>query len=119
MIKKIWIISAVLLLGLILVIASSALGARGGIKGPPSGTTEPAACNDHIDNDGDGFCDFSWKKAYCDDNSIVGDSNCTSKHSDFEGIVCTPTTEFCDGLDNDCDELVDEDNVCGGDTNSS
>ena len=28
------------------------------------------------------------------------------------GASCVPETEVCDGLDNDCDDQVDEDNVC-------
>jgi hypothetical protein len=31
----------------------------------------------------------------------------------LEGEECIPTTEICDGLDNDCDDEIDEENVCG------
>lgn len=27
--------------------------------------------------------------------------------------ICTPTTEICDGIDNDCDSFIDEGGVCG------
>ena len=29
-------------------------------------------------------------------------------------LVCTPTTEVCDGVDNNCNEHVDEGNLCSG-----
>ena len=85
------------------------LAAPGGSKG---GKGKPAAsqCNDHIDNDGDGYCDASGKRAYCNDGSIPGDSDCTDKNDASES--CEPQSERCDGLDNDCDGLIDEENVC-------
>ena len=30
----------------------------------------------------------------------------------YESVICTPSEEICDGKDNDCDEEVDEDDVC-------
>ena len=27
-------------------------------------------------------------------------------------VVCVPSTEVCDEIDNDCDDSIDEDNVC-------
>ena len=30
-----------------------------------------------------------------------------------QGTSCVPTTEVCDGVDNDCDGLIDEGRVCG------
>jgi hypothetical protein len=86
--KKKQIYLGITLVALIMVISFIALAAsptgmfKGGIPGKPS---KPSAeCSDHIDNDGDGYCDFAWKKAYCDDGSTVGDSGCSAKDDNDE-----------------------------------
>jgi len=68
-----------------------------------------AQCNDRIDNDGDGYCDFAGRKTKCNDGSIPGDSDCSSKNDNKESADCVPSQEVCDGADNDCDVLIDED----------
>ncbi|MFH1409342.1 MAG: CARDB domain-containing protein, partial [Nanoarchaeota archaeon] len=89
--------------------------AKGGTKGAPSDGTDTTPdsvspqCSDGIDNDGDGYCDFAWKKAKCTDGSIVGDIDCDSKDDVEEAASCEPQTEVCDGQDNDCDNAIDED----------
>ena len=61
----------------------------------------------------------------CSDSCNESSDDCTA--DDGDGVsctggfcqsgmcvpVCTPTTEVCDGVDNDCDLQVDEDAVCG------
>ncbi len=39
------------------------------------------------------------------------DNDCDGQ-VDEGGVCCTPTAEVCDGVDNDCDGQVDEDGVC-------
>ncbi len=58
--------------------------------GPNKARVVRSACSDHADNDGDGFCDFSWRKAYCSDGSILGDLDCISKSDNDEGEACIP-----------------------------
>lgn len=41
-------------------------------------------CNDHIDNDKDGYCDYKGRGAYCSDGSILGDSKCSSSKDKSE-----------------------------------
>lgn len=71
---------------------------KGGIPGKGGGPK--AACNDHLDNDGDGYCDFAWRNAYCNDGSIVGDQDCSSKDDNNES-----GTTFCG--DGTCDANED------------
>lgn len=85
-------------------------GNGGGSGGGNGGGKSLEACNDHLDNDGDGFCDFASKRGYCSDGSQLGDPDCSSPNDSSES--CTPEAETCDGQDNDCDDLVDEAGVC-------
>ncbi|MBS3081065.1 hypothetical protein J4221_06340 [Candidatus Pacearchaeota archaeon] len=78
-------------------------------KGGPS-----SQCNDHLDNDGDGKCDFLWNKAYCTDGSIPGDSDCISKDDNDERGSCVPV---CNN-NTDCGtNSYTGDSYCGNDGN--
>ena len=90
--------------------------------GPSIDACEPAAetCND-ADEDCDGMMDedFGTKGSIC----IVGTGACVAQgtfvcKSDGSGVECDeppgmPTSETCDGIDNDCDMKVDEDFTIG------
>ncbi len=108
-------------LGLILVLVAAFmvfyyLGTKTGFDrtdalAPLKGTgNNPPQCSDHLDNDKDGYCDYKTRSSYCNDGSILGDNDCLSKSGLIEG--CNPTTEACDGKDNDCDSLIDNGNIC-------
>ena len=48
---------------------------------------------------------------------VVGQARFGAQSSGIYAVVtktCTPSNETCDGVDNDCDWLVDEGNVCSG-----
>jgi hypothetical protein len=54
-----------------------------------------------------------------------GTETCNTVDDDCDGLVdeggvcgssCTPTTEVCDGVDNNCNGQADENNVCAGNT---
>ncbi len=91
----------------------AAPGGKGGGKGGDSGSSTSSDCDDHIDNDGDGFCDYSYGRAYCLDGSRVGDSDCSGRRG--SEACSSPSAEVCDGRDNDCDGALDEGGVCSTD----
>ncbi len=80
-------------------------------------------CNDQIDNDGDGKCDYAWRKAKCIDGSIVGDPGCSSKNDNDETNCgdgsCTGSENKLNCLqdcyscgDNTCDTPYESINNC-------
>ncbi len=90
--------------------------------GPSIDGCSPSAesCND-ADEDCDGVMDedFDTKGSTC----IVGTGACVAQGtyictSDGSGVECSvapgmPSTETCDGIDNDCDTKIDEDFMIG------
>ena len=65
-------------------------------------------CDDHFDNDGDGYCDFLSRSGYCEYGDYLGDINCLTPDGSESASMCTPSSEVCDSIDNDCDGLIDE-----------
>lgn len=65
-----------------------------------------ADCTDHRDNNGDGYCDVMSRTGYCEDGSRLGDPNCLN--ADSTESVCIPTTEVCNGVDDNCNGQIDE-----------
>jgi len=45
----------------------------------------------------------------CDDGNITSEDGCSSTCQTESPVACIPATEVCDGQDNDCDKLVDND----------
>lgn len=83
--KKLWtIVGVVLALFVVLVI----IGYDGSVTGEVKSTK--TRCNDNIDNDGDGYCDFFTMRTICRDKSIPGDPDCISKEDNNEATECIP-----------------------------
>gem|GEM_PF-1247467 len=63
----------------------------------------------YADLDGDGFGDVENSQTQCDqpDGYIIDDSDC----NDSDDLAYPGANEYCDGVDNDCDGVADEDSA--------
>jgi len=65
------------------------------------------------------YGDCYWEEQVCEQTRTCEDLNMCDTSENKPNLVqacepdCNPITEVCDGLDNDCDGEIDEDNVCG------
>ena len=65
----------------------------------------------YVDSDADGF-GAGTVVAVCAGASLPAGYALNTVDCDDTNATINPTVEVCDGLDNDCDGLVDEENVC-------
>ncbi len=63
----------------------------------------------YLDHDADGFGTTSYSTAACSQPSgyVADDTDC----SDYDGAVYPGATEYCNGVDDDCDGSTDEDSA--------
>lgn len=89
-------------------------------------TVNANAVTCYADNDGDGFGDTASSQVFCNfcgTGYVDNDEDC----DDTNAAISGGTTEICDGIDNDCDGMIDEGfdvdgdgySTCMGDCNDS
>ena len=127
-------IAIIIIVILVVILVAVIVASKSEVLSSP--TTQ---CNDRVDNDGDRLCDYIKSRPSCRDGSTKGDSGCSSTSDTTEAscvtgstgcgvgecrrtstcvndqVSCTPgspSTEVCDGKDNDCDGSIDEGGVC-------
>ncbi|MFT4975979.1 MAG: hypothetical protein ACI8S6_001874, partial [Myxococcota bacterium] len=66
----------------------------------------------HLDSDGDGYGDLDSTTAACPDATGLGPTGYVADSTDCddsEELVNPGAVEFCDDIDNDCDDIIDTD----------
>ncbi len=91
----------IILLSLLLSMLILSACVTGQAKGGDNEKKFRTQCNDQIDNDGDGYCDWEGQRR-CRDGSKPGDPDCFSKYDNNEGTDCKPNYE-CKS-DEDCEQ---------------
>ena len=65
------------------------------------------------------ICDNGNWVAHGNPSAPIPTEKCGDDNNDnVNNNICIPNIEICNGTDDDCDGLMDEGNVCGGDLNA-
>ena len=132
MLNRIAKLSAIVAIVAIAAVVVIAFGSYVQLTGKAVSATQ---CNDRIDNDGDGKCDYGTSGRSCTDGSTRGDTGCSSKSDNTEAscvagsttcgvgacqrtstcvndaVSCTPgipINETCNSVDDNCNGAIDD-----------
>jgi hypothetical protein len=79
-----------------------------GEEEPPTGCENSEKVERFVDADGDGFGNPEGREVFCPSEVPPGFVENTRDCDDSRSSVSPDALETCDGIDNDCDEIVDE-----------